>query len=920
MGKKGKKSIKLNQRIKSYFDGDAFDVGVQRVSTLTLIELFSSLGIYDIEHEKNTLLRSIRMLWSQNDSDLRGDIVAFFVNDGKIYKRGESDGSAKDKLTRLEILFDELDLSSEEQQLLRAHFLASKGSKITRERILSRLDRIRFEQKLERIEQGAGGRFDDGYTLYFNATLPLELFGESFSKIYELSIDAQYADLRDASEDVAIAELIKQKDTATLKATIKLQNLAHSIADPHPHLSRDEILIAFKQEHERIDLPLLNDSTLRRVLKKVFGFRLERLYDGEVLLSVPLRVSLPHYDEAILYSIEFSISLDEILSGIYYSKDLSIDLEGIKSEELASFYEQLDSIVSECGEVAKVLRLSREELYKRLYESSLDLITPSLHIASKTRLKILRRFSYYVQEEVAKKQRYELLARTIRDFKEIFSEARSMRRKLTLHIGPTNSGKTHEAHRRLSEADTGYYLAPLRLLALEGYEKLSSLGLETALVTGEERLGSDEASHISSTIEMLNFDVEVDLCVIDEVQMIDDADRGWAWANAIIGVAAKEVIMTGSPNVRPLIEELALYLGEELEVVEFERKSPLVLMDRATPLDRITPATAVVAFSRKDVLYLKGKLSSRYAVSVLYGNLSPEVRRSEARRFRDGSTQVLVATDAIAMGMNLPIKTLLFYDSSKFDGKRRRELTPSEVQQIAGRAGRYGIKESGEVGAVDERALRSIGRSFTKKPKDLSLPIRVMANLDHIELISSILQERSLYNVLSFFDEHMVFSGPFEATNIEDMLEVARLVDEYELDIVSKYHLSCAPLSLGSPYVLEVFESYLLAMQEGRVVHYHQPRLKGSFAATSSELLLAEDMTKEISLYLWLSYRFESVFVDALRASEARAVINAYIEATLARDSLSSRCKLCEKILPKESEYGICSSCYKKKYQRNFRR
>ncbi len=257
-------------------------------------------------------------------------------------------------------------------------------------------------------------------------------------------------------------------------------------------------------------------------------------------------------------------------------------------------------------------------------------------------------------------------------------------------MGPTNSGKTYSALERLKEADSGYYLAPLRLLALEGYETLKRDGVNVSLITGEEEIIDEDSTHIASTIEMMNGDVEVEVAVIDEIQMISDRDRGWAWANAIIGAPAKEVILTGSSNALEAIRELCGYLNEPLEVIEFQRKNELKVLQKPTKLKNLDKKTAIIAFSRRDVLNLKGQLAKRYRVSVIYGNLSPEVRREEARRFREGESDILIATDAISMGLNLPIKTLLFAQYSKFDGLNRRDLNSSEVIQIAGRAGRFG--------------------------------------------------------------------------------------------------------------------------------------------------------------------------------------------------------------------------------------
>ena len=60
--------------------------------------------------------------------------------------------------------------------------------------------------------------------------------------------------------------------------------------------------------------------------------------------------------------------------------------------------------------------------------------------------------------------------------------------------------------------------------------------MHVSLITGEEEIIDEESTHISSTIEMMNSSVDVDVCVIDEIQMISDRDRGWAWANALMGV------------------------------------------------------------------------------------------------------------------------------------------------------------------------------------------------------------------------------------------------------------------------------------------------------------------------------------------------------------------------------------------------
>ncbi|MBL0721870.1 MAG: helicase, partial [Sulfurovum sp.] len=533
-------------------------------------------------------------------------------------------------------------------------------------------------------------------------------------------------------------------------------------------------------------------------------------------------------------------------------------------------------------------------------------------LKEKHRQRLLYQFWDYIQPIKEKRMREELLAKSIRDFKNLFPLARSLNREIIFHIGETNSGKTYSAMEYLKKADTGYYLAPLRLLALEGYENLKKDGVTISLITGEEEIINEESTHISSTIEMLNSSVDVDVCVIDEIQMIDDRDRGWAWANALIGVPAKKVILTGSSNVLEAVVELCEYLNEPLKVIEFKRKNPLEILTKPTPLDKIEKQTAIVAFSRRDVLELKQRLSVDYIVSVIYGNLSPEVRREEARRFRDKESSILVATDAIAMGLNLPIKIILFSKDNKFDGLRRRELLPSEIQQISGRAGRYGIEDRGFVGALDKNSLATITRQFHKPLTEIDLPFSVMASLEHTILIGEILETTNIMIILTFFSNNMEFKGPFVAGNIDSMLEIASIVDEYKLDLRTKYFLTCAPASTSSPYIESVFHRYIRSIEQDEEVIYIPPRDLPVFAQTNDMLLNAEDRVREISLYLWLSFKFPDSFKHTKEAISARARLNQFIENSLKKGHFVKKCKRCSKILDFSYRFSICEKCFRK--------
>jgi ATP-dependent RNA helicase SUPV3L1/SUV3 len=411
---------------------------------------------------------------------------------------------------------------------------------------------------------------------------------------------------------------------------------------------------------------------------------------------------------------------------------------------------------------------------------------------------------------------------------------------------------------------------------------------------------------------MLNMEAEVDCCVIDEIQMIADRDRGWAWANALIGAPARTVILTGSADTIPAVKQLAEYLGEPLEIVPFERKNPLELLRTPIPLKKIKPHTAVVAFSRKEVLSFRQRLAPYHRVSVIYGNLSPEVRREEARKFREGETDVLVATDAIAMGLNLPIRTLLFARDNKFDGLKRRELTTNEVLQIAGRAGRYGLHESGFIGALDGPTLETIGAKLHSELPPIELPVTVMASLHHVMLIGEILETDMLVDILTFFADNMEFEGPFRAANIESMLEIAAIVDQYDLDLRSRYHLSTAPVGIHSPYLESVFHRYLKHLEQDSPIAYVLPDGLSGYARTNDELLLAEDRVKEVSLYLWLSFRFEGRFPDTDAALAARTRLNRFIETSLTKGDFVKRCRRCGSPLDLSYRYSICERCYRR--------
>lgn len=245
---------------------------------------------------------------------------------------------------------------------------------------------------------------------------------------------------------------------------------------------------------------------------------------------------------------------------------------------------------------------------------------------------------------------------------EWFPGTRTMHRTIHLHVGPTNSGKTYHALQRLEQAESGIYAGPLRLLAHEIYTRLNAKGKRCMLVTGEERRSPDESmitDMSSCTVEMMPLNKPVDVAVIDEIQMIGNAERGWAWTQAVLGVRAKEVHLCGEARTVPLIRELCASLGEKLEVHEYKRLSPLKVSETSLngDLKKLRKGDCVVSFSVMGIHALRRSIErvTGRKVATVYGSLPPETRAQQARLFNDPNNDYdfLVASDAIGMGLNL---------------------------------------------------------------------------------------------------------------------------------------------------------------------------------------------------------------------------------------------------------------------------
>ncbi|MCW8156971.1 RNA helicase [Stutzerimonas stutzeri] len=459
--------------------------------------------------------------------------------------------------------------------------------------------------------------------------------------------------------------------------------------------------------------------------------------------------------------------------------------------------------------------------------------------------------------------------------------ARRLTRRWTALLGPTNSGKTHRSIEAMAAAEHGIYLSPLRLMALENQERIESMGVPCSLVTGEEEIIREGATHFCCTVEeFARFRHQHwDVVVVDEVQMMADPQRGWAWVDALVSAHTPQLMMTGPALIEPSLRTLCDLCEDKLVVQRTKRLSPVEVARHATTLERLEPGSLLVAFSRKLVLELKGMLESAgKSVSVVYGALSPEVRREQARRFREGEADIMVATDAVGMGLNLPAHTLCFYTDEKFDGIQNRQLKVQEVKQIGGRAGRFGHHDSGEITALDPQTLKSIRRLFNSPdaPVDLS-QFQVRPSIDHLSAISELMGEPSLLRAWLTFNRNINYGEAFISILPDELAEWIELIDDPKIPLWLRWTFACTPIRGGfdSP-ASQHAQRWIKRVAEGHAIPMPKLLLGADLAGLESTLHVVET-------YLHLARSLPEHFPEHDDGEAARKLLNDAITRELSR-------------------------------------
>ncbi|KAI4257602.1 MAG: hypothetical protein LQ352_001586 [Teloschistes flavicans] len=512
---------------------------------------------------------------------------------------------------------------------------------------------------------------------------------------------------------------------------------------------------------------------------------------------------------------------------------------------------------------------------------------------------------------------------------EWYPGARQIQRTIHLHVGPTNSGKTYHALKRLEQAGSGVYAGPLRLLAHEVYTRLNARGRACHLITGDDRrMAEDEnAKMMSCTVEMVPVNMTCDVAVIDEIQMLGNEERGWAWTQAFLGLQAKELHVCGEERTVPLVRELAAAMGDNIQVHHYRRLSPLKTMSTSLMGDwgRLRKGDCVVAFSKMEIHRLKWVIEhkTQKKVAIVYGSLPPEIRAQQAALFNDTNNEYdfLVASDAIGMGLNLSIKRIVFRSTSKSNGHTRFSVEDSQIKQIAGRAGRYrtaaqatqkespvdrpGNPENQESAVTAEVSpAKNLGLVTTLFPNDLTMVQTAMRSQADPIMTAGIFPPK---DVIVRFSAYFPPSTPlsyillrlhkislmhprFHLCILRDHLPIADTIEPVKnLTIADRLLFCAAPAGMKEEAMGPVVRSFAECVGNGAaggildipVLNLSLLDKEVPRGHNLGYLGKLEFLHKAIVLYLWLSYHFAGVFNTQAMAFYLKKIVEERIQHVL---------------------------------------
>ncbi|XP_014515515.1 DExH-box ATP-dependent RNA helicase DExH18, mitochondrial [Vigna radiata var. radiata] len=489
-----------------------------------------------------------------------------------------------------------------------------------------------------------------------------------------------------------------------------------------------------------------------------------------------------------------------------------------------------------------------------------------------------------------------------------FPFARAMKRKIIYHCGPTNSGKTYNALQRFMEAKKGIYCSPLRLLAMEVFDKVNAKGIYCSLLTGQENKRVPFSDHIACTVEMVSTQELYDVAVIDEIQMMADPNRGYAWTRALLGLKADEIHLCGDPSVVDIVKKICQDTGDELYEQNYERFKPLVVEAKTLlgNLENIRSGDCVVAFSRREIFEVKLAIETqtKHRCCVIYGALPPETRRQQASLFNDQSNEydVLVASDAVGMGLNLNIRRVIFNSLSKYNGDKMVPVPASQVKQIAGRAGRRGCLYPDGLATTLHLDDLDYLIECLKQPFDNVKKVGLFPYYEQIELFAGQLPDLTFSQILEKFGESCRLDGSYFLCQHGHIKKIANMLERVQgLSLEDRFQLCFAPVNVREPKAMHHLLRYATSLGQKLPVNVAMGMPKSS-ARNDAELLDLETRHQVLSMYLWLSNQFdEKTFpyvkkVEAMVSEVAHLLGESLIKANWKPESRNKGTQKTEKI------------------------
>lgn len=698
------------------------------------------------------------------------------------------------------------------------------------------------------------------------------------------------------------------KETEEYK--IKLYNKADELKNTFESKRNQRILLLVESDHVP-DLKTVADEIVSEIHNELRTCSLLIDEDDESFSHVDLN-AMQHFDALdVLSNKNLIYSLYMHSSSGYFAKAL-IELIRDKSKQTwikcfqnINKFKKHDSNFMNRNCNMESVELALTQRYNTYKNELLNIVLDSLSNENIVNSIFENEKYAYLQESLIYRDtlRQMIMDKIPTNYAMFYPMARTMHRHFILHIGPTNSGKTYDAIADLMLAQSGVYLAPLRLLALENQEKMNHNDVPCSLYTGEEQILVENAKHLSSTIETLSLNAKYDIAVIDEAQLINDDQRGWAWTRAILGVQANVVHVCMSSDAEQIVKRLIKLCDDSYEVIRHHRSTPLTVETQLFDFPKdVREHDALIVFSRKSVWDVVSELARKQIkASIIYGALPPTVRREEVRKFVDGETSVVVATDAIGMGLNLPIKRIVFLETEKFDGKIRRPLEHYEYKQIAGRAGRLGIFDVGYVATVNAR--QSLKKNIEQNYSNIEV-----ANILFPESLLTL--DSPLIDILKLWTT-MVDVDMFKKADIEKEIALCELLDEHKINLSKRNLLSRIqiPFNHEDSDLLSLWLNLVETDCNNTLNLQSMPLPKARFDDNVQDLELKY---KECDLLFSFARVIGSGFDVLERIMDAKRGISDMIIVKLKENKKNTgkKCKSCHKPLPFKYKYGYCQKCY----------